>query len=51
MDYNALHANRAAELLPLAGKKVLVVGANTGGDCRYFVDFGCAEVHASGLAR
>lgn len=44
-DYNLLHVRRASKLLSLRGKKVLVVGANTGGDCKSFVDLGCAEVH------
>ena len=32
-------------MLRLAGSRVLVVGANTGQDCRYFKDWGAAEVH------
>jgi SAM-dependent methyltransferase len=50
-DYNRFHADRAAGLFDaekppdLRGMKVLVVGANTGYDCRYFKDFGASEVH------
>jgi SAM-dependent methyltransferase len=44
-DYNELHARRAAELISMNGASVLVVGANTGADCRYFIDWGAKEVH------
>ena len=50
-DYNRFHAERAARLISnqnqpdLRGMIVLVVGANTGKDCRYFKDFGALEVH------
>jgi SAM-dependent methyltransferase len=43
--YQELFAERATELCPLAGSKVLVVGANTGADCKLFIDRGAAEVH------
>jgi SAM-dependent methyltransferase len=45
MDYNRQHASWANEHQPVAGKRVLVVGCNTGGDCRFFVEFGAREVH------
>ncbi len=44
MSYNEIHAREAAKLLPLKGRRVLVVGCNTGEDCRYFVDFGASVV-------
>jgi SAM-dependent methyltransferase len=45
-DYNRFHAERARGYVgALAGKTCMVVGCNTGGDCRYFVEFGAAEVH------
>jgi SAM-dependent methyltransferase len=44
-DYNELHARRAADLIDMSGSSVLVVGANTGADCRYFVEWGAKEVH------
>lgn len=44
-NYNELHARRAADLINLKGASVLVVGANTGADCRYFIDWGAKEVH------
>jgi SAM-dependent methyltransferase len=44
-NHNELHARRAADLISLSDASVLVVGANTGGDCRYFVDWGAKEVH------
>jgi SAM-dependent methyltransferase len=44
-NHNELHAHRAADLISLSGASVLVIGANTGGDCRYFVDWGAKEVH------
>lgn len=50
-DYNRLNAQRAASLLPLAGKRVLIVGCNTGRDCRHFVEFGAAEVHGLDVVR
>jgi ubiquinone/menaquinone biosynthesis C-methylase UbiE len=43
--HNELHARRAADLICLNGASVLVVGANTGADCRYFIDWGAKEVH------
>jgi glycosyltransferase involved in cell wall biosynthesis len=50
-DYNQIHSERAARLISnkdqpdLSGVQVLVVGANTGKDCRYFKEFGASEVH------
>ncbi len=44
-DHNQLHARRAANLITIRGSRVLVVGANTGADCRYFVEWGAKEVH------
>lgn len=44
-DYNELHARLAADLIDMNGASVLVVGANTGADCRYFVEWGAKEVH------
>jgi SAM-dependent methyltransferase len=44
-DYNELHARHAADLIDMTGSSVLVVGANTGADCRYFVEWGAKEVH------
>lgn len=44
MNYNETHAREAAQLLSLKGRRVLVVGCNTGEDCRYFVDFGAIVV-------
>jgi SAM-dependent methyltransferase len=44
-NHNELHARRAADLISLDGASVLVVGANTGEDCRYFIDWGAKEVH------
>lgn len=43
--YNQMHADWANMHQPVDGARVLVVGCNTGGDCRYFVDMGAAEVH------
>jgi SAM-dependent methyltransferase len=39
------HYRAAAELKRIKGARVLVVGANTGEDCRPFVEMGAAEVH------
>jgi len=44
-NYNELHARRAADLINLKAAAVLVVGANTGADCQYFIDWGAKEVH------
>lgn len=50
-DYNQIHSERAARLISnkdqpdLHGMQVLVVGANTGKDCRYFKEFSASEVH------
>ncbi|MEZ2131536.1 MULTISPECIES: class I SAM-dependent methyltransferase [unclassified Sinorhizobium] len=45
MDYNYYHAHRANRYKRVKGRIVLVIGCNTGGDCRYFVDLGAKEVH------
>ena len=44
-DYNRIHARQAKSYCDVSGRRVLVVGCNRGGDCRYFVHFGAAEVH------
>lgn len=44
-NYNEYHAQRAARLIDVRGSSVLVVGANNGADCRYFVERGAQEVH------
>jgi SAM-dependent methyltransferase len=43
--YQELFADRAAELCQLKHSRILIVGANTGEDCKLFVDRGAAEVH------
>ncbi|TCL75576.1 class I SAM-dependent methyltransferase [Rhizobium sp. BK251] len=45
MDYNYFHAQKANRHKRVRGRTVLVIGCNTGGDCRYFVDLGAKEVH------
>lgn len=45
MDYNRVHAALASRRQPVRGKKVLVIGCNTGLDCRHFIDLGAQEVH------
>lgn len=45
IDWNLFHAKKAAELLTIKGTTILVVGANTGKDCRYFMEWGVKEVH------
>jgi len=44
-SYNTINARDAASLLDIKRAKVLVVGANTGGDCREFIELGASEVH------
>lgn len=44
-DYNATAAREALRLNPVRGKKVLVIGCNTGRDCSYFIQAKAAEVH------
>jgi len=39
------HYRAAAELARVKNARVLVVGANTGEDCRPFIEMGAAEVH------
>jgi len=43
-DYNLMHAKWAASYVPIRKAKVLVVGCNTGLDCRNFVELGAREV-------
>jgi SAM-dependent methyltransferase len=44
-SYQEYHSTQAAHLLgSVAGARVLVVGANTGNDCRLFVEMGVGEV-------
>lgn len=45
IDYNLINIQQAANIFPVPGAKVLVVGANSGGDCKHFVDLGAHEVH------
>lgn len=45
MDYNKLHADWAMQHQSVRNGKVLVVGCNTGLDCRCFVEGGAQEVH------
>ncbi|MCH4548260.1 class I SAM-dependent methyltransferase [Rhizobium changzhiense] len=44
MDYNRHNAQAAWEYLTKRSPEVLVVGANTGKDCSYFVEFGAKSV-------
>jgi SAM-dependent methyltransferase len=44
-DYHFFHADAAASRLDPRGRDVLVVGANTGAECRLFVEFGAGSVH------
>lgn len=44
-DYHFYHADEAATYRDPRGREVLVVGANTGEECRLFVQFGAAAVH------
>ncbi|MBN8986657.1 MAG: class I SAM-dependent methyltransferase [Rhizobiales bacterium] len=44
-SYNRINAEDAASRLSLRDAKVLVVGANTGEDCREFIELGAREVH------
>jgi SAM-dependent methyltransferase len=43
-DYNLMHVKWAAGYVPIRKAKVLVVGCNTGGDCKNFIDVGAREV-------
>ena len=43
-DYNLMHAKWAASYVTIKKAKVLVVGCNTGGDCRNLVELGAREV-------
>lgn len=45
ISYNRRHARDAARLVNIGSAKVLVVGANTGEDCREFIALGAKEVH------
>lgn len=40
MDYHLMHARRAADFLRVRDRRVLVIGCNTGEDCRPFVEWG-----------
>lgn len=51
MDYNALHAARAAGLLDLGGKRVLTVGCGTGRDSSYFLKYNPGAVHGVDVLR
>jgi len=46
VDYNRIHVERAKNYYEnnFIGKRCLIVGCNTGKDCRYFLDFGAASV-------
>ncbi|MBY5689333.1 class I SAM-dependent methyltransferase [Rhizobium leguminosarum] len=44
MEYNRYNAVSAWELMDKAEPDVLVVGANTGKDCSYFIEFGAKSV-------
>jgi SAM-dependent methyltransferase len=44
-DLHFYHADYAAALVSMLDADVLVVGANTGEECRLFVDFGARRVH------
>ncbi len=45
MDYNKMHADWAMQHQNIVGKKVIVIGCNSGLDCAHFVDGGAREVH------
>lgn len=45
MDYQEQHAAWANTHQPVKGRRVLVIGCNTGLDCSFFVNYGAAEVH------
>jgi ubiquinone/menaquinone biosynthesis C-methylase UbiE len=45
LDYNEMHARWACMHRNPSGKKVLVVGCNTGKECSLFVELGAKEVH------
>lgn len=49
-DYHVIHARQAAEYLPPAGRRVLIVGCGFGEDCRPFVEMGAAHVTGIDLA-
>jgi SAM-dependent methyltransferase len=44
-DLHFYHADYAAAYVPMRGGEVLVVGYNTGEECRHFVGFGARHVH------
>lgn len=44
-SYNRYNAEDAAGRVDISRASVLVVGANTGGDCREFIELGAREVH------
>ncbi len=43
--YQARFVERSGYLCDIKGMKILVVGANTGEECKLFIDQGAAEVH------
>lgn len=43
-DYNLMHAKWAASYVSIKKAKVLVIGCNTGGDCRNLIELGAREV-------
>jgi SAM-dependent methyltransferase len=44
-DLHFYHADYAAARVPMRDARVLVVGCNTGAECRHFVGFGAGLVH------
>lgn len=45
ISYNRRHARDASRLVDIKSAKILVVGANTGEDCKEFIELGAKEVH------
>ncbi|MGM5033872.1 class I SAM-dependent methyltransferase [Tardiphaga sp. 803_E3_N1_3] len=45
MTYNQINAQWAASLVDISKSKVLVVGCNTGDDCKLFTELGAPEIH------
>lgn len=43
-DYNVVHAKAASHYVSISKGKVLVVGCNTGLDCKYLIDLGARDV-------
>lgn len=44
-DYHEAAINEAARFSQLKGKRVLIVGVNTGEDCERFIRRGAGEIH------